>query len=59
MSLRASENANERGVDNHMINGTSLLKVAGIRRGVRDGILKSEKMRHLIRSGPDLYRGVW
>jgi hypothetical protein len=34
----------------HVINGTKLLNVAGIIRGRRDGILKSEKMRHIDRA---------
>lgn len=37
--------------DNHMINGTKLLNVAGMTRGRRDGILKCEKHRHLVRIG--------
>ncbi|KAF7537478.1 hypothetical protein G7054_g3650 [Neopestalotiopsis clavispora] len=45
--------------DNHMINGTKLLNVAGMTRGRRDGILKSEKVRHVVKSGPLHLRGVW
>ncbi len=50
--------ANQR-LDNHMINGTKLLNVAGMTRGRRDGILKSEKMRHVVKIGPMHLKGVW
>ena len=46
-------------VDNHMINGTKLLNVAGMTRGRRDGILKSEKVRHVVKIGPMHLKGVW
>jgi hypothetical protein len=45
--------------DNHMINGTKLLNVAGMMRGRRDGILKSEKTRHVVKIGPLHLKGVW
>ncbi|KAK9774402.1 hypothetical protein AB5N19_06753 [Seiridium cardinale] len=45
--------------DNHMINGTKLLNVAGMTRGRRDGILKSEKVRHVVKIGPTFLKGVW
>ncbi|KAI9891927.1 MAG: hypothetical protein M1814_002312 [Vezdaea aestivalis] len=45
--------------DNHMINGTKLLNVAGMTRGRRDGILKSEKMRSVVKIGPMHLKGVW
>ncbi|KAI4736104.1 hypothetical protein E4T50_13392 [Aureobasidium sp. EXF-12298] len=45
--------------DNHMINGTKLLNVAGMTRGRRDGILKSEKNRHVVKIGPMHLKGVW
>lgn len=45
--------------DNHMINGTKLLNVAGMTRGRRDGILKSEKMRNVVKIGPMHLKGVW
>jgi len=47
------------GLDNHMINGTKLLNVAGMTRGRRDGILKSEKVRHVVKIGPMHLKGVW
>jgi len=42
-----------------MINGTKLLNVAGMTRGRRDGILKSEKTRHVVKIGPMHLKGVW
>lgn len=45
--------------DNHMINGTKLLNVAGMTRGRRDGILKSEKLRKVVKIGPMHLKGVW
>ena len=48
-----------RSADNHMINGTKLLNVAGMTRGRRDGILKSEKVRHVVKIGPMHLKGVW
>ena len=48
-----------RQTDNHMINGTKLLNVAGMTRGRRDGILKSEKTRHVVKIGPMHLKGVW
>ncbi|KAL9109002.1 MAG: hypothetical protein Q9227_006242 [Pyrenula ochraceoflavens] len=45
--------------DNHMINGTKLLNVAGMTRGRRDGILKSEKHRQVVKIGPMHLKGVW
>ncbi|KAL4903708.1 cell pattern formation-associated protein stuA [Aspergillus multicolor] len=45
--------------DNGMINGTKLLNVAGMTRGRRDGILKSEKVRNVVKIGPMHLKGVW
>lgn len=45
--------------DNNFINGTKLLNVAGMTRGRRDGILKSEKIRHVVKIGPMHLKGVW
>lgn len=45
--------------DNHMINGTKLLNVAGMTKGRRDSILKSEKTRHVVKVGPMHLKGVW
>lgn len=45
--------------DNHYVNGTKLLNVAGLTRGQRDGILKSEKVQHVVKIGPMHLKGVW
>ncbi len=46
--------------DNNFINGTKLLNVVpDMTRGRRDGILKVEKQRHVIRFGPMVFKGVW
>lgn len=45
--------------DNHMINGTKLLTVAGMTRRRRDGILKSEKVKHVVKDAPMDLKGVW
>lgn len=46
-------------IDNDMINGTKLLNVAGMSRGKRDGILKNEKGRVVIKVGAMHLKGVW
>lgn len=48
-----------RRADNNMINGTKLLNVAHMTRGRRDGILKSEKVRHVVKIGLMHLKGVW
>lgn len=45
--------------DNDMINGTKLLNVAGMSRGKRDGILKNEPIRTVIKIGSMHLKGVW
>ena len=45
--------------DNDMINGTKLLNVAGMSRGKRDGILKSENFRSVVKVGTMHLKGVW
>jgi protein SOK2 len=47
------------GSDNHMINGTKLLNVARMTRGRRDGILKAEKQKNVVKIGPMHLKGVW
>lgn len=42
-----------------MINGTKLLNVAGMTRGRRDGILKGEKNKKVVKIGPMHLKGVW
>jgi hypothetical protein len=46
-------------LDNDMINGTKLLNVTGISRGKRDGILKNEKARVVVKVGSMHFKGVW
>ncbi|RKP10351.1 transcription regulator HTH, apses-type DNA-binding domain-containing protein, partial [Thamnocephalis sphaerospora] len=45
--------------DNNMINGTKLLNVVGMTRGKRDGILKNEKQRVVVKVGAMHLKGVW
>lgn len=45
--------------DNDYINGTKLLNVIGMTRGKRDGILKTEKARDVIKVGSMNLKGVW
>lgn len=45
--------------DNSMINGTKLLNVCGMSRGKRDGILKNEKERIVVKVGAMHLKGVW
>lgn len=46
-------------LDNDMINGTKLLNVAQMSRGKRDGILKNEPSRAVIKVGSMHLKGVW
>ncbi|KAL8710858.1 MAG: hypothetical protein Q9220_004661 [cf. Caloplaca sp. 1 TL-2023] len=55
----SSSMSSQMNPNNHMINGTKLLNVAGMTRGRRDGILKSEKTRHVVKIGPMHLKGVW
>lgn len=45
--------------DNDMINGTKLLNVAGMTRGRRDGLLKNERYRRVVKAGAMHLKGVW
>ncbi|OAL51019.1 hypothetical protein IQ07DRAFT_537378 [Pyrenochaeta sp. DS3sAY3a] len=46
--------------DNHMINGSQLLAVAGMTRGQRDEFLETEKVRHVVTIAPIYYLiGTW
>ncbi|GME78894.1 unnamed protein product [Ambrosiozyma monospora] len=45
--------------DNNMINGTKLLNVAKMTRGRRDGILKAERTRDVVKVGSMHLKGVW
>lgn len=42
-----------------MVNGTKLLNVTGMSRGKRDGILKNEKGRVVVKVGAMHLKGVW
>ncbi|KAJ1909172.1 hypothetical protein IWQ60_011318 [Tieghemiomyces parasiticus] len=45
--------------DNSFVNGTKLLNVVGMSRGKRDGILKNEKGRRVVKVGAMHLKGVW
>lgn len=45
--------------ETNMVNGTKLLNVTGISRGKRDGILKNEKKRKVVKHGTMHLKGVW
>lgn len=45
--------------NDNFVNGTKLLNVTGMSRGRRDGILKVEKGRKVIRNGSMNLKGVW
>lgn len=42
-----------------MVNGTKLLNVVGMSRGKRDGILKNERGRVVVKVGAMHLKGVW
>ncbi|GAA96707.1 hypothetical protein E5Q_03379 [Mixia osmundae IAM 14324] len=48
-----------RRADDDAINGTKLLNVTGITRGKRDGLLKIEPNRRVVKVGLMHYKGVW
>ncbi|SMN17760.1 similar to Saccharomyces cerevisiae YMR016C SOK2 Nuclear protein that plays a regulatory role in the cyclic AMP (cAMP)-dependent protein kinase (PKA) signal transduction pathway [Maudiozyma saulgeensis] len=48
-----------RRADNDMINGTKLLNVTKMTRGRRDGILRGEKVRNVVKIGSMHLKGVW
>lgn len=45
--------------DTSYVNGTKLLNVAGMTRGKRDGILKTEKTKSVVKVGAMNLKGVW
>ncbi|KAG2734421.1 hypothetical protein G9P44_002427 [Scheffersomyces stipitis] len=45
--------------DTNFVNGTKLLNVIGMTRGKRDGILKTEKTRNVVKVGSMNLKGVW
>jgi len=48
-----------RRFDNHLVNGTKLLNLAGLTRGKRDAILKNEPIRNVVKNAPFHLKGVW
>ncbi|ODV90702.1 hypothetical protein CANCADRAFT_31576 [Tortispora caseinolytica NRRL Y-17796] len=48
-----------RRLDNNMINGTKMLNTADITRGKRDGMLKQQEHRIIIKQGLMPFKGVW
>lgn len=48
-----------RRADTNFINGTKLMSACDITRGRRDGILRAEKIRYIVRDGPMDLQGVW
>lgn len=48
-----------RRADNDMINGTKLLNVTKMSRVRRDGILRGEKIRNVVKIGSMYLKGVW
>ncbi|CAN3357514.1 hypothetical protein DICA3_C11562 [Diutina catenulata] len=48
-----------RSEDTNYINGTKLLNVIGMTRGKRDGILKTEKNKNVVKVGSINLKGVW
>ncbi|ORX60874.1 DNA-binding domain of Mlu1-box binding protein MBP1 [Piromyces finnis] len=57
--LKIGSKTLSRRIDNHTVNGTKLLNIGGLTRGRRDGILKNEKERNVIKHGPLNLKGVW
>ena len=57
--LKVGTRTLSRRIDNHTVNGTKLLNIGGLTRGRRDGILKNEKERNVIKHGPLNLKGVW
>lgn len=45
--------------DNNYINATKLLNLIGMTRGRRDGILKAEKKKNIVKVGSMILKGIW
>lgn len=45
--------------DNSYVNGTKLLNAAGLSRGKRDGMLKLERQKSIVKVGSMNLKGVW
>ncbi|CAK9438308.1 uncharacterized protein LODBEIA_P25320 [Lodderomyces beijingensis] len=57
--VRAKNILVSRREDNNYINCTKLLNVVGMTRGKRDGILKTEKVKNVVKVGSMNLKGVW
>lgn len=57
--VRAHDVVVSRRENDNYINGTKLLNVTGMTRGRRDGMLKIEKGRSVVRNGSMDLKGVW
>lgn len=57
--VRARNILVSRREDTNYINGTKLLNVIGMTRGKRDGILKTEKIKNVVKVGSMNLKGVW
>ncbi|KAI5969440.1 EFH1 [Candida margitis] len=57
--VRAKNVLVSRREDNNYINCTKLLNVVGMSRGKRDGILKTEKVKNVVKVGTMNLKGVW
>ncbi|RCK66782.1 Transcriptional regulator EFH1 [Candida viswanathii] len=57
--VRARNILVSRREDSNYINGTKLLNVIGMTRGKRDGILKTEKIKNVVKVGSMNLKGVW
>lgn len=57
--VRVNEILVSRREDNNYINCTKLLNVTGMSRGKRDGILKTEKVKDVVKVGTMNLKGVW
>lgn len=57
--VRAKRILVSRREDTNYINGTKLLNVIGMTRGKRDGILKTEKTKVVVKVGSMNLKGVW
>lgn len=57
--VRARNILVSRREDSNYINGTKLLNVIGMTRGKRDGILKTEKVKNVVKVGSMNLKGVW
>ncbi|CAI5757713.1 unnamed protein product [Candida verbasci] len=57
--VRARNILVSRREDTNYINGTKLLNVIGMTRGKRDGILKTEKVKNVVKVGSMNLKGIW